>query len=103
MAANCGVRKACATVNSRSAALAVAAAARGNAGGLRTSNAVGIIRSQQRAPNTNIAERQPYSVISQRASGDIVIAPTAKPDEIRATARLRCRVNQRVADAVSGA
>ena len=41
--------------------------------------------------------------MSQRAKGDIVIEPIAKPAEIRATARLRCRVNQRVAVAVSGA
>jgi len=42
-------------------------------------------------------------VISQRARGDIVMEPIEKPDEMSATARLRWRVNQRVAVAVSGA
>ena len=61
MAANCGVRSARATVNSRSAGImpATAPAARGNAGGLRTSNAAGTMSSQESAPNVNIAMRQP--------------------------------------------
>ena len=61
------------------------------------------MNSQEKAPNVSIAVRHPWSSISQRAKGDIVIDPIAKPAEMRATARLRCRVNHRVAVAVSGA
>jgi len=75
----------------------------GSAGGLRTSNAAGMISSHERAPRVNIAVRQPYSSISHRPNGEIIIEPTAKPAEMSATARLRCRVNQCVAVAVSGA
>src|SRR5215467_12804489 len=105
MAANCGVHSARATVKSWSAGPAVVAvpAARGSAGGLRTSNAAGMISSHARAPRVNIAVRQPYSSISHRANGEIVIEAIAKPAEARATARLRCRVNQCVVVAVSGA
>ena len=61
MAANCGVHRARATVNSRSAGLALdaAPAARGSTGGLRTSKAAGMMNSQEKAPNVNIAVRQP--------------------------------------------
>jgi hypothetical protein len=61
MAANCGVHSARATVNSRSGGLALAAApaVRGRTGGLRTSSAAGMISSQEKGPNVNIAMRQP--------------------------------------------
>ena len=61
MAANCGVHRARATVNSRSAGPALDAnpRARGSGGGLRTSNAAGMMNSHERAPNVSIAVRQP--------------------------------------------
>jgi hypothetical protein len=54
------------------------------------------------AVSTNIAVRQPCSTMIQVASGATVSAPRANPTETRATARLRCRVNQFVVVAMSG-
>ena len=60
MAANCGVRSACATVSSRPSAPAAAAggARRRGAGGLRTSSAAGMMTSQASSPITSMAMRQ---------------------------------------------
>jgi hypothetical protein len=59
MAANCGVRRASAAVNSRPPAPAVATIAPGaSAGGGRTRRAAGMMRSQARSPSTSMAVRQ---------------------------------------------
>ena len=52
---------------------------------------------------TNIAVRQSYAVINQRANGEIVIGATPMPAETSDTARLRCVSNQAVVSAIIGA
>ena len=60
MAANCGVRSACATVSSRPSARGRASrpAADAGAGGSRTSSAAGMMTSHARSPSTSMAMRQ---------------------------------------------
>ena len=52
---------------------------------------------------TNMAVRQSYAVISQRANGEIVSGATPMPAETSDTARLRCLSNQAVVSAIIGA
>src|ERR1700754_3943197 len=64
------------------------------AGGCRTNIAAGVNNAQARMPIANIAVRQSYVVINQRANGEIVIGATPMPAETSDTARLRCVSNQ---------
>src|SRR4051794_27255797 len=72
-------------------------------GGCRTNIAAGINSTHARIPMTNIAVRQSYAVINQRANGEIVIGATPMPAETSDTARLRCVSNQAVVSAIIGA
>lgn len=54
-------------------------------------------------PIASIAVRQSYSLINQRANGEMVIGATPMPAETSETARLRCRSNQPVVSAIIGA
>ena len=73
------------------------------AGGCRTNIAAGINSTHARMPIANIAVRQSYVVINQRASGEIVIGATPSPADTSDTARLRCVSNQPVVAAIIGA
>ena len=104
MAANCGVRSACAAVSARPAVPADVSARRPSPpGGSRTNSAAGTMMSHASSPITSIAVRQSKVVMSQRASGAVVVEPSPSPAETSATARLRRCVNQRVVVAVIGA
>ena len=70
--------------------------------GSRTRKAAGMMTSHTTSPMISIAKRQSWVVMSQRATGPMIAEPTLRPAETRATARLRCRVNQRVVVAVKG-
>src|SRR5438105_2521161 len=74
-----------------------------DAGRRRTSIAAGISSTQARTPIANMAVRQPYAEISQRANGEIVSGATPIPAETSETARLRWVSNQAVAAAIIGA
>src|ERR1700761_5750147 len=102
MAANCGVRKACATVILLTGSLGVACQA-AEADTSRTSNAAGTITAQARPPSAARAIRQSYALMSHRAKGATVVDPRLMPAETSATARLRRRVNQRVVIDIRGA
>src|SRR6185503_5904718 len=69
----------------------------------RTNTAAGINNTHARMPMRNIAVRQSYAVINQRASGEIVIGATPMPAETSDTARLRCVSNHAVVNAIIGA
>jgi hypothetical protein len=72
-------------------------------GGCRTNIAAGISNTHAMMPMTNIAVRQSYAVINQRANGEIVIGATPMPAETSDTARLRCVSNHAVVSAIIGA
>ena len=91
MAANCGVRSACAAVMSWPSAPAAEpeVASVVEAGGSRTSRATGMTTSHTTSPSTSMAKRQSWVVMSQRARGAMIAEPTLSPAETSATARLR--------------
>ena len=72
------------------------------AGAGRSSSAAGRITAQAMKPSVNMAKRQSWATISQRASGATSVVPSARPAETRETARLRWRTNQLAAAAVNG-
>ncbi len=101
---NCGELTACRTVMSDCGSLIVIPAAPpSNAGGRRTSSAAGIISTAVRAAMISIDVRQSWIVISQAASGAMVIGAMPMPAETSETARPRCVSNQPVTQAIIGA
>src|SRR4029453_9278364 len=72
-------------------------------GGCRTHIAARVNNTHALTPITNIAVRQSYAVINQRANGEIVIGATPMPAETSDTARLRLLSNHSVAAAIIGA
>src|SRR5678815_4510889 len=99
---NCRERKACASeVIEPAASPGAAAPAVASTGRCRTRNDAGISNTHASTPMSNIAVRQSYAVISQRANGEIVSGATPMPAETSETARLRCVSNHAVVAAVS--
>ena len=61
-----------------------------------------MITSHARLPTTSMAIRQSYAVMSPRAIGPTIVDPRLSPEDTRATARLRLRLNQRMVPEISG-
>ena len=103
---NCGERSAWPAVMAGSPAAAITGPTSpcpSSAGGRRTRKATGIIRPAATAATISIVVRQSWWVISQAASGDMVIGAIPMPAETSDTARLLWVSNQPVTQAIIGA
>src|ERR1700721_3043367 len=98
---NCGERSACARdISGCAGALDGAAGALSSAGARRTSSETGIMIAATTSAMMRIDIRQSWFVISQAASGDMVIGAIPITADTSDTARLRWVSNQRAIVAI---